>query len=136
MNGGSLWHLMEVKIKMENELYHYGILGMKWGVRRSRPSSSGSTNRSRKKQTIDPSYKKAHTKKKLKYMSDDELREINKRLNMEKNYKDLTRTKGKGKKVVDAFVGTAGTIAAVMGAYGTYKKYGGKLLNKIGNMKV
>lgn len=122
---------------MENELYHYGVLGMKWGVRRSYSTSGGYKKRSKKsKPIIDPSYKKAHTKKKLKYMSDDELREVNKRLNLEKNYRDLTRTKKKGKAVVDAFVGTAGTIAAVMGAYGTYKKYGGKLLNKIGNMKV
>lgn len=111
---------------MDNELYHYGVLGMKWGVRRSKKT----------KPTVDPSYKKAHTKKKLKYMSDNELREINKRLNLEKNYSDLTRTKSRGKAAVDAFVGTAGTIAAVMGAYNTYKKYGGPILKKIGKMKV
>lgn len=122
---------------MENELYHYGVLGMKWGVRRSRSSSSGSGKSSkRSKPAIDPSYKKAHAKKKLKYMSDNELREVNKRLNLEKNYSDLTRTKSKGKAAVDAFVSTAGTIAAVMGAYNTYKKYGGPILKKIGNMKV
>lgn len=118
-----------------NELYHYGILGMKWGVRRSRASSSFSS-RKRAKRTIDPSYKKAHTKKKLKYMSDNELSEINKRLNMEKNYRDLTRTKSRGKAAVDTFVSTAGTVTAIMGAYKTYKKYGSKLLNKIGKMKV
>lgn len=118
-----------------DELYHYGILGMKWGVRRSRASSSFSS-RKRTKRTIDPSYKKAHTKKKLKYMSDNELSEINKRLNMEKNYRDLTRTKSRGKAAVDTFVSTAGTVTAVVGAYKTYKKYGGKLLNKIGKMKV
>lgn len=122
---------------MNDELYHYGVLGMKWGVRRSKSNSSSSMKRTKKsKQAIDPSYKKAHTKKKLKYMSDNELREINKRLNLEKNYSDLTRTKNKGKAAVDAFVGTAGTIAAVMGAYNTYKKYGGPILKKIGKMKV
>ena len=34
---------------MENELYHYGVLGMKWGVRRARPkSTSRSSTRSEK----------------------------------------------------------------------------------------
>ena len=122
---------------MDNELYHYGVLGMRWGVRKSKSGSSGFGKRSkRSKLTVDPSYKKAHSKKKLKYMSDNELREINNRLNAERQYKDLTRTKSRGKKAVDAFVSTAGTVAAVMGAYKTYKKYGGEILNKIGKMKV
>ena len=122
---------------MENELYHYGVLGMKWGVKRSYSTYGGYKKRNKKsKPIIDPSYKKAHTKKKLKYMSDSELNEINKRLNMEKNYKDLTRTKSIGKAAVDAFVSTAGTIAAVMGAYKTYKKLGEKIIKQIGGSKV
>ena len=38
---------------MENELYHYGKLGMKWGVRKSRPKSSSvkKTKSSKKKST-------------------------------------------------------------------------------------
>lgn len=28
-----------------NELYHYGVLGMKWGVRKARPSSKKSGNK-------------------------------------------------------------------------------------------
>ena len=127
---------MEVKNRMNNELYHYGILGMKWGVRRSRQDSVGSGKRYRSKSSIDPSYKKAHTKKKIKYMSNNELKEINQRLNLEKNYRDLTRHKSKGKIAVDTFVSTAGTIAAVAGAYSTYKKYVGPMLKKIGNTKV
>lgn len=120
-----------------NYLQHYGVLGMKWGVRRLRSSSTSSVKRSKKnKLTVDPSYKKAHAKRKLKYTSDSELREINNRLNAERQYKDLTRTKSKGKAAVDAFTNTAKTIAAVATAYKIYKKYGGKILNKIGKMKV
>ena len=132
-----MWYPMEVKNRMNNELYHYGVLGMKWGRRKAQSSSSGSGTRSKRSNpTVDPSYKKAHSKKKVKYMSDHELREVNKRLNLERNYRDMTRTKSKGKAAVDAFVSTAGTIAAVMGAYNTYKKYGGPILKKIGKMKV
>ena len=120
-----------------NYLQHYGVFGMRWGVRKSKSGSSGFGKKSKKsKLTVDPSYKKAHAKKKLKYMSDNDLREINIRLNAERQYKDLTRTKNKGKAAVDAFVSTAGTIAAVAGAYKTYKKYVGPLLSKIGKMKV
>lgn len=122
---------------MNNELYHYGVLGMKWGVRRSRSGSDNSRKRlKRSKPTIDPSYKKAHSKKKLKYMSDNDLREINNRLNAERQYKDLTRTKSKGKAAIDAFTSTAKTVAAVATAYKIYKKYGGEILKKIGNTKV
>lgn len=122
---------------MDNELYHYGVLGMKWGVRRSRSNSSGSKKRSKKsKPSIDPSYKKAHSKNKIKYMSDSELREVNSRLNAEKQYRDLTRTKSIGKSALNAFVSTAGTVAAVMGAYGTYKKLGEKIIKQIGSSKI
>lgn len=126
---------------MDNELYHYGVLGMRWGVRKSKSGSSGFGKRSkRSKLTVDPSYKKAHSKKKVKYMSDNELREVNNRLNLEQNYRYMTQRKSKGKAAVDAFVSTAKTITAVIGAYNTYKEYGApiakKVLNKIGKMKV
>lgn len=122
---------------MNNELYHYGVLGMRWGVRRSKSGSNGSGKRSkRSKPAIDPSYKKAHAKRKLKYTSDSDLREINNRLNAERQYKDLTRTKSRGKAAVDAFTSTAKTVATVAAAYKIYKKYGGEILKKIGNMKV
>ena len=62
---------------MDNQLTHYGVLGMKWGVRKARGSSSVSTRRKSKGEE-------------LKNISDDELRKKINRMQMEKQYKQLT----------------------------------------------
>lgn len=107
---------------MNNELYHYGVLGMKWGKRKARP--------------VSEDYKRAHSKTKISEMSDAELRSRNNRLQMEKQYKDLTRKTNVGKKAFDAFVKGAGMITAATVAYGTYKKVGTKALDAIGDWVV
>lgn len=60
----------------QNALSHYGVLGMKWGVRKgsSKSSSKGT----------------AKKKKPLKAMTDEELHKKVNRLNLEKRYKDLS----------------------------------------------
>ena len=74
-------------------LEHHGVKGMKWGVRKPRPSSGArrssraSEPRTRKVQkTRSPSYKKP-TKTDL--LSNDELRRSNERLRLEKEYNTL-----------------------------------------------
>ena len=110
---------------MNNDyLQHYGILGMRWGVKKASSRSSESQHED---------YVKAHSKKSVKSMSDDELRERNKRLQMEKNYSDLTKKTSYGKKVVKAITSTAATITALEASYKVYKKIADKGLNKIGN---
>ena len=76
-----------------DELYHYGVKGMKWGVRKQRPSSGArrpsrtSEPRTRKVQkTRSPSYKKPA---KTDLLSNDELRRSNERLRLEKEYNTL-----------------------------------------------
>lgn len=77
---------------MDNELYHYGVLGMKWGVRKSRGGSSKSGGRRRSKtETVHEDYAKAHSKKSVKQMSDAELRSRINRLQMEKQYSQLNQ---------------------------------------------
>lgn len=103
----------------EFELQHYGVKGMRWGVRRKR--------------TYHEDYQKAHDRKSVRDMSDKELRERNNRLQMEQQYAQLTRKKNRGQQAVKAIIAGAATLKALEGAYKTYKKYGDGALDKIGN---
>lgn len=120
-----------------NSLSHWGIKGMKWGQRRYQ-NKDGSLTPAGKKRYDDSheDYRRAHDKKKISQMSDKELQARNNRLQMEQNYKRMTQKTGRGKKVVNAFVSTAGTITAVMGAYATYKTLANKGIDKIGDWVV
>ena len=102
---------------MDNTLTHYGILGMKWGVRRSEAQLARARG-SKKKEEVEPheDYKKAHDKANVKTMSDKELRERLNRLNMEKQLKQLSNEDvSKGKAFIDKSIKTATTVAAVTG---------------------
>ena len=66
-------------------------------------------------------------------MSDTELRNRNNRLQMERQYQNMTKKTNKGKKVVTALIATAGTITALEGAYKTYERIGNSAIDKIGD---
>jgi hypothetical protein len=121
-----------------DELYHHGVKGQKWGVRRYRRKDGTLTRAGRKRYGDDrhEDYKKVHDKKRVEYMSDNELRARNNRLQMERQHKDLTKKTSVGKKAVNTFVATAGTITAVMGAYKVYEKLAKSVLDKIGKKAV
>jgi hypothetical protein len=122
---------------MENNyLQHYGVLGMKWGVRRSQSKNGSSTPAGKKRYSEDHVKVQKIRKKKVSQMSNQELRDANNRLQLERQYGDLTKKKSRGKQAVQTFIAVAGTIAAAEGAYNTYKRVGKKVLEAIGDSKL
>lgn len=107
-----------------NYLYHYGVLGMKWGVRRTPAqlgkSTSSTKKKSKKKKPAKPVPQKP-VKKKLRDMSDDEIRAKISRLKLEKEFKDLERNvksseTSKSKKFVMDVLESAGKNVATQTA--------------------
>lgn len=81
---------------------------MKWGIRKSRRSSSGrvsknSSKKSNKKQSSSSSNKSGHKTNNPKKMSEQELRSKISRLQLEKQYRDLKYDQmSDGKKIVSS----------------------------------
>ena len=100
---------------MEYILYHHGIKGMKWGVRRYQNKDGTLTPAGKKRyeDEVHEDYTNAHTKKSVKSMSNKELRDRNNRLQMEQQYAQLTqRKKSAGEKFVKGVLIGAGTAVA------------------------
>jgi len=90
---------------MESTIKHVGILGMKWGRRKVSSSTSSSSDH----QTASKL-----KSRRLNELSNDELKKLTTRLQLEKQYKDLTKTdlSGGQKFVADVLQGAGKQLAS------------------------
>lgn len=98
---------------MGDYLIHYGVLGMKWGRRKSRTkkSSASSSKQIPKKSSTKP---KAKKKVNIKELSDSDLQKKINRLQMEKRYRDLKKDEiSAGRKLVGDILMTSGKTVGV-----------------------
>ena len=84
------------------ELYHWGVKGMRWGVRRAQKQTARMERKAQKKGWSEDAKTAALVKtKSVKQMSNTELRKLNERIQLEKQYKNITKgDKSAGSKFV------------------------------------
>ena len=98
---------------MDDVLIHYGILGMKWGVRRYQNKDGSLTSAGKKRYSNNDNIKEAPQKnteepkkKSVKDMSDEELRREVNRMQLEQNYLRMTgQNIEKGKSAAEIALG-------------------------------
>lgn len=121
-----------MKKKYTDELYHYGVLGMKWGTRRAQNKLNRVDRRSKKGNWSSDATEVAKIKtKKVSQMSNTELNKVNNRKNLERNYKQLNPGAiTKGLAIAATVAGALGTISALHSNGGKVMKLGKEYANK------
>ena len=100
------------------ELYHFGVKGMRWGVRKASPSGSGtkSYKSSRDYNAANRLRRKAKGSG-TKSLTNKEMKMLNTRLELEKKYNQLNPSRvDKGRKVLATTVSVVGGVTTLYAA--------------------
>lgn len=115
--------------KSIGSLYHYGILGMKWG--RKKGATSDSTTVVRTRNSEDHDKKVLLKSRKASELTNDELQALSKRFQLEKQYKEIQKAeRSMGKKFVDGIIDSV-TKGATDTAMNYVKKQAGDVVEEI-----
>ena len=114
-------------------MYHHGVKGMKWGVRKKVKGTVKSLSSKRTKNySSDYEETRMLRRKSSKKLSNEQLKKLNKRMNLEQEYNRLsTQTTNRGINIARNIVGAAGTIGGLYAiSRSDYVKAGTKILAK------
>ena len=124
------------------ELYHHGIKGMRWGVRRYQNKDGSLTAAGKKRQRYwsdDAKTADNISRKTVKNMSNAELRKLNERTRLENEYKSLhPNAANRGLRFVNKAIAVTGAALTIYNnsdkLINLGKNVGGKFIDFAGDM--